>query len=73
MTQKLVNLRKKLTNRNHDKYIASSEFNSLAASVFNARLKQANLVAKTDFEAKLGVKTKKLTQINQNIYWLKMK
>ena len=29
------------------------EFNTLAASVFNARLAQANLVTKTDFDAKL--------------------
>ena len=29
------------------------EFNTLAASVFNARLAQAGLVTKTDFDAKL--------------------
>ena len=37
----------------HDKYITTSEFNTLAARVFNARLAQADLVTKTDFDAKL--------------------
>ena len=37
MTQKLVILKKKLTDYNHDKYITTPEFNALAASVFNAR------------------------------------
>ena len=36
-------------NHNHDKYITTPEFNTSAADVFNARLKRANLVAKTDF------------------------
>ena len=43
----------KITNHNHDKYIATSEFNALAANIFNARLAQANLITKTDFDAKL--------------------
>ena len=30
-------LEKKLTDHNHDKYITTPEFNTLAASVFNAR------------------------------------
>ena len=34
----------KLNNPNHDKYIDTSEFNKLAADVFNARLAQANLI-----------------------------
>ena len=37
-------LEKKLTDHNHDKYITTPEFNTLAASVFNARLAQANLI-----------------------------
>ena len=41
----------KLTDHNHDKYITTLEFNTLAANVFNARLAQANLVSKnTSFE-----------------------
>ena len=53
MTQKLLKL-KKLVDHNHDKYITIPQFNSLAASVFNARLAQANLITKTDFDAKLS-------------------
>ena len=39
-----------LNNHNHDKYISTPEFNTLATDVFNARLSQANLVTKTNFE-----------------------
>ena len=46
---KITEIEKKLTH-NHDKYITTPEFNTLAASVFNARLAQANLVTKTDFD-----------------------
>ena len=50
---KISELEKKLTDHNHDKYIATSGFNTLAADVFNAGLAQANLIAKTDFDDKL--------------------
>ena len=53
MTQKSVSLKKKLNDHNHDKYITTPEFNTLAA-VFNARLAQANLITKTDFDATLS-------------------
>ena len=42
-----------LTDHNHDKYITTAEFNTLAASLFNARLAQTNLITKTYFDAKL--------------------
>ena len=61
MTQKLSGLEKKLTDHNHDKYITIPEFNTLAASVFNARLAQANLITKTDFDAKLSSLNRKIT------------
>ena len=35
---KITEIEKKLTNHNHDKYITNPEFNTLAASIFNARL-----------------------------------
>ena len=38
ITQKLLKLKKKLTDHNHDKYITAPEFNTLASNVFNARL-----------------------------------
>ena len=47
---KITAIEKKLTNHNHDKYITTPEFNTLSADVFNARLAQANLVTKTDFD-----------------------
>ena len=61
MTQKSVSLKKKLTDHNHDKYITTPEFNNLAADVFNARLAQANLITKTDFDAKLSSLNRKIT------------
>ena len=72
MTQKSVSLKKKLIDHNHDKYLTTPEFNTLAADLFNARLAQANLITKTDFDAKLSSLNRKLLQINQNIYLLKM-
>ena len=36
----------KVNDHNHDKYITTPEFNTLAARVFNARLAQANLITK---------------------------
>ena len=51
---------KKLTNHNHDKYITTLEFNTLAA-VFNARLVQAHLITKTNFDASLSSLYRKIT------------
>ena len=50
---KITEIEKKLTAHNHDKYITTPEFNKLTADVFNAKLAQASLVTKTDFDAKL--------------------
>ena len=49
---KITEIESKLNNHNHDKYITTPEFNTLAADVFNAKLSRANLVMKTDFDAK---------------------
>ena len=46
---KITEIEKKVTDHDHDKYITTPEFNTLAADVFNARLAQAHLVTKTDF------------------------
>ena len=51
---KVTEIEKKLNNHDHDKYIDTPEFNKLAGDVFNARLVQANLVTKTDFDTKLS-------------------
>ena len=47
---KVTETENKLNNHNHDKYITTLEFNTLAADVFNARLKQANLLVKIFFD-----------------------
>ena len=51
---KFSELGRKLTDHNRHKYITTPEFNILAAGAFNARLAQANLIIKTDFDAKLS-------------------
>ena len=47
---KVTEIENKLNNHNHDKYITTQEFNTLAADVFNAILSQGNWVAKTNFD-----------------------
>ena len=59
---KVTGIENKLNSHNHEKYIDTSVFNKLAADVFNARLAQANLTTKTDFDAKLSSLNKKITQ-----------
>ena len=46
MTQKLV--KKKILAHDHGKYVATQEFNKLAAGNFATRLKQANSATKND-------------------------
>ena len=63
---KVTEIENKLTNHNHDKYSIkimtdTPKFNKLAADVFNVRLAQANLITKTDFEAKLSNLNRKIT------------
>ena len=50
----------KLNNHNQDKNNDTSELNKLAADVFHARIAQANLIRKTDFDANLS-------RLNRNI------
>ena len=54
-------MKRNLLTINHDKYITTPEFNTLAADVFTARLAQANLITKTDFDAKLSSVNRKIT------------
>ena len=58
---KITDIENKVNSHNHDKYVATSEFNTLVANIFNARLAQANLITKTDFDAKLSSLNKKIT------------
>ena len=50
---KISGIEKNVTDHDHDKYITTSEFNKRTTENFKARLAQANLVTKTDFDAKL--------------------
>ena len=65
----------------HSKYITTPEFNKLTAENFAVRLAQANLASKnyianftkkTDFDDELKKLNKKILQIKQNMYLLKM-
>ena len=58
---KITDIGNILNNHNHDKYVATSEVNTLAANVFNARLAPANLITKTDFDAELSSLNRKIT------------
>ena len=51
---KITEIEKKLTGHDHDKYVTTPEFITLTTNVFNARLAQANLVTKTDFDNKIS-------------------
>ena len=59
---KITDIENKLNNHNHDKYIDTSGFKKLATDVFNARLAQANLITKTDFDAKFTNLNRKITR-----------
>ena len=50
---KILDIDKKVTDHDHDKYITTSEFNNLTTENFAARLTKANLVTKTNFDNKL--------------------
>ena len=58
----------KITDHNHGKYINPPEFNNSAAGIFTARLAQADLVTKTDFDTKLQELAKELLQIKQSMF-----
>ena len=59
---KITEIENKLNNHNHDKQITTPKFNNLAADVFNARLAQANLITKTDFDATLSSLNRTITK-----------
>ena len=56
----MLDIEKKFTDLDYDKYITTSEFNDLTGKSFAARLAQANFVAKTDFDTKLICLNKKI-------------
>ena len=58
---KILDIENKVNDHDHDKYITTSEFNKLTTENFKARLVQANLVTKIDFDDKLQNLNKKVT------------
>ena len=51
---KISEIENKVNDHNHDKYITTPEFNTMAASTFNARLAaQTDLIRKPEFDFKL--------------------
>ena len=58
---KVTEIEKKITDHNHGKYITTPEFNKLASDVFNVRLAQVSLIAKSDFDSKLSNLSVKIT------------
>ena len=50
---KISEIERTLTDHNHDKHTTTPEFNKFTAEIFAARLAQANLVTKTDFDNRL--------------------
>ena len=63
---------KKITDHKDDKCITTLEFSQLTAENFAARLAQANLIRKTDFDAKLSSLNRKITSNKKSIYLLKI-
>ena len=55
----------------HGKYIATQELKKLTAEKFAARLKQANLVSKTDFDNKLISFNRKIASNKTTYFYLK--
>ena len=57
----VIEIENNINNHNHDKYSDTQEFNKSTADVFNARIAQANLITKTEFDAKLSNLNRKVT------------
>ena len=68
----ITEIENKLNNHNHDKYIITPEFNTLAADIFNARLARANLVVKIFLIILYQALIVKLQQIKQKTSQLEM-
>ena len=58
---KVNKIEKRITYHKHDKYITTPKFNKLTEKNFAARLAQANLITKPNFDAKLTSLNRKIT------------
>ena len=62
---KISDIEKKIIDHDHDKYITTPEFNTMASSTFNARLAaQTDLIRKPEFDAKLKIISDRVTLNN---------
>ena len=62
---KISEIENKVNDHNHDKYITTPEFNTMAADVFKARLAaQTDSVRKPDFDLKLKSISNRVTKSN---------
>ena len=67
---KISEIENKVNDHNHDKYITTPEFNTIAADVFKARLTaQTDLIRKPDFDSKLEGISDRVTE-NKTKYLL---
>ena len=66
---KIVEIENKIPD--HAKYITTQEFNKLTAEIFAARLKQADLLSKTDFDNKLIRFNKRFTSNKTKAFRIK--
>ena len=57
---KILDIEKKIADHDHNKYITTSEFNTLTTENFKARLAQTNLVTNAYFDDKLKSLNKKI-------------
>ena len=69
---KVTEIENKLNNHNYDEYITTPEFDTSAADVFNGRLAQTNLVAKTNFDNTISGLNSKIAENKTKMGLLKM-
>ena len=69
---KILDIEKKVTNNDNNKYLTTSEINKVTTENFKARLAQANLVRKIDFDSKLKSLDKKINSNKKSVCLLKM-
>ena len=70
---KVTEIENKLNNHNHDKYITTTEFNTLTIDIFNARLSQADLVTKASFDNTVSSLNSKIVEYKKKMRLVKTK
>ena len=69
---KITEIENEFNSHNHDKYISTPEFHASVTDVFNARLKRANLVTKTNFDNTVSCLNSKIAANKTKMSLLKM-